>query len=357
MPFFAGLLPEGDLRRRIADNLHISETSTLRLLEALGGECAGAVRLIPEPADDKEPIALESNEYEEIALDELENMILHMEQVPLLISRQGTRLSLAGAQEKLPLLKRGAAWYRPLGNAPSSHILKPEPSRFPGIVMNEFICMRLAALLGIPVPAVELAFIGKPVLVIERYDRIRNADGSIARLHQQDFCQALGIMPDNKYQADGGPGFRDMAKMVRRVCTEPLHDIELLIDTAIMNFLIGNCDAHGKNYSLLHAGNRICLAPFYDLVATTLWPALETKLSMCFGREYKLERIGKASLEGFAADMGVQSALVSKHADLLIGAIHPAWKLISNLPELKSEGAMLERILAGCEVRSRQLMH
>jgi serine/threonine-protein kinase HipA len=355
LPFFAGLLPDGDLRRRVAEYLHISETSPLKLLEALGGECAGTVSLFPVDNDDSGPERKEPGGYEEIAREELERMILESDRRPLLVPRGGARLSLAGAQEKIPLLRKGPRWFRPLGGAPSSHILKPAPAAFPDIVFNEFAVLRMARVLGLPVPTAEIAVIGKPVLVVERYDR-RSAEGDgLERMHQEDFCQALGIMPDRKYQSDGGPGFADIAGLVKRVCSLPLADLERLIDIAVFNVLIGNCDAHGKNFSLLYMENHIGLAPFYDLVSTTYWGELDTKLSMRFGKTYKLDEIRRTDLEGFARDLGVKPKAVEERAVRLMESAAAAWEKVFPLPELQVHHTLVEHIRCGWEYRSKRL--
>lgn len=359
LPFFAGILPDGNLRRRIADWLHVSESSTLRLLEALGGECAGTVSLIredPEAAGESVGPG-----YEELPEEALAALIHDSERHPLLTPRGDARLSLAGAQDKIPLLRRGGRWYRPLGSAASSHILKPASPAFPGIVTNEFACLRLAAALGLPVPKSEMAWLGRPVLILERYDRIMGEDCLPRRLHQEDFCQALGIMPDRKYQADGGPGFTDIATLIRRAGTAPLADMEALIDIALFNLFSGNCDAHGKNFSLLYregqpVGNySVTLAPFYDLVSTTIWPELNTKLSMRIGKEYRLERIAASDLDGLSADLGVKPALVRERRDSMIARSAQAWEHIASLPELASGEELLARLRKGWNERARRI--
>lgn len=201
LPFFAGLLPDGYLQRRIADELHISEHSTIRLLEALGGECAGNMSLLLVETE-AEPNEVPTQKYEEISEEKLMALIHDRERLPLLISGGGARLSLAGAQEKIPLFRQNSRWYLPLRGAPSSHILKPASSAFPDIGANQFICLRLAEAFGLPIPKAEIVDLGIPVLVVERFDRVIKEDGSVARLHQEDICQALGIMPDRKNQAD-----------------------------------------------------------------------------------------------------------------------------------------------------------
>lgn len=362
MPFFSGLLPDGEARRRIADYLHISETSAMKLLDALGGECAGTVRierLAQEDAPDDGTMhtgvdSMESG-YQAVSDDELARLILDAERHPLMIPRGGARLSLAGAQEKLPLFKKEGRWYRPVGGTPSSHIIKPASTRFPEIVWNEFICMHLAAALDFKTPSVEFAVIGKPVLIVERYDRVFAPDGGLSRIHQEDFCQALGIMPDKKYQADGGPGFQDVARLVRRTCSAPLRDIERLIDIGLFNVLVGNCDAHGKNFSLLYRDQGVELAPFYDLVSTTYWPQLDTKLSMRFGTDYRLEKIDRDSLAAFAADLGVKPGLVKDRLDELIRRSRSAWEDVYALPESAEAFAVLEKLRRGWESRAETL--
>ena len=355
LPFFAGLLPDGDLRRRIADLLHISEHSTIRLLEALGGECAGTVSLVPvEPDADKSDSSTEG--YEEITVGQLAAMIRERERFPLLIAGGGARLSLAGAQEKIPLYKQNDRWYRPLGGAPSSHILKPASSAFPDIVTNEFTCLKLAEVFGLPVPKAEILNFGIPILVAERFDRISKEDGSVARLHQEDFCQALGIMPDRKYQADGGPGFADIVRVLRRASTSPIIDLELLIKIALFNLLIGNCDAHGKNFSLLYRENKCGLSPFYDLVSTTLWPELDTKLSMRFGKKYKLEKIDRSDLAVFAQDLSVKTVAVTERLESLLAAAPGAWELALSLKEPELDHGLIERMRDGWEKRAEQLL-
>jgi len=352
MPFFSGLLPDGDLRRRIADWLHVSETSAMRLLEALGGECAGTVSLLQEEEGGRSPVP---EGYAPFASEELETIIREAERLPLLAPMGGVRLSLAGAQEKIPLLERDGEWFKPVGGAPSSHILKPASSTFPDIVVNEFVCMRLALALGLSVPGVRIKMYGKPVLVEERFDRIREQGGRVSRLHQEDFCQALGIMPDRKYQADGGPGFKDISSLIRKACTNPMVDIANLVDIALFNVLVGNCDAHGKNFSILYRNGNTGLAPFYDLVATTVWPELDTKLSMKFGTEYKLDRISAEAVDAFARDAGVKPGFARDRLEHFIKKGEAAWQSIAELPELREGDALLGRMREGWYGRARKL--
>jgi serine/threonine-protein kinase HipA len=197
-PFFANLLPEARVRDLIAGRLGVSTANDFKLLEALGGECAGAIALLSEgeaPSDD--------GEYEAVSAEDIGRMITEMPTRPLLTARGGLRLSLAGAQNKLPVFVDGDTLFLPKGSASSSHILKPQIPEFAGTVENEAFCMKLAGQAGLPVPKAKI-WDGKAFL-IERYDRFGTGKNP-RRLHQEDFCQALGFGYDQKYQSEGGPG-------------------------------------------------------------------------------------------------------------------------------------------------------
>ncbi len=165
-----------------------------------------------------------------------------------------------------------------------THILKPEPQRFPGLAFNEAFCMRLAKSVGLNVPSVETVKIGETdCLLIERYDRRQDSSGRTERIHQEDFCQALGFPPEKKYQKENGPTLSNCIKLIREWSTIPVLDISSFIDGVIFNSLIGNADAHGKNFSFLYQGSSRRLAPFYDLVCTLAWPEITKNLAMRIG--------------------------------------------------------------------------
>jgi serine/threonine-protein kinase HipA len=223
---------------------------------------------------------------------ELEKIILELPRRPLLAGENGLRLSLAGAQDKIAVTVQGDTIALPLGNTPSTHIIKPEPEHFPGLVATELFCMKLAQAAGLNVPETSLLQIGeKPCLQIQRYDRTRTPDGRILRLHQEDFCQALGYPPEHKYQQEGGPLLRDCIALLRAWSTVPALDIREFLDGVIFNMLIGNADAHGKNYSILYHDGERRLAPFYDLVCTLAWPELSKIPAMKIGRCESMESI------------------------------------------------------------------
>jgi serine/threonine-protein kinase HipA len=223
---------------------------------------------------------------------ELEEIVAELPRRPLLAGREGLRLSLAGSQSKLPVLIREGALALPLGNTPSTHIIKPEPERFPGLVTNEVLCMTLARAAGLTVPPVFVRTVaGKPCIAVQRYDRDIGADGLVKRLHQEDFCQALGFPPERKYQQEGGPLVRDCIGLLREWSTVAALDIRDFLDGLIFNVLIGNADAHGKNYSILYRGTARRLAPFYDLVCTLAWSDLSETPAMKIGKSESIKTI------------------------------------------------------------------
>lgn len=299
-PFFAGILPDEGPRRQIAAILGVSERNDFALLERIGGECAGAISLLPP--DMSHPDTCDERRRE-LNDEELANVIAELPRRPLMAGRADVRLSLAGAQTKLPVIIQGDTIALPLGNAPSTHIIKPEPGRFPGLVANEIFCMKLAELIGLNVPTVSARTVGtKPCIIIKRYDRLVGQDGSVTRIHQEDFCQALGFPPEKKYQQEGGPLLRDCFTLLNDWSTIPALDIRAFLSGLIFNVLIGNADAHGKNYSLLYSGHQRRLAPFYDLVSTLAWPELSKAPAMRIGKSDSIETVGRANWQKMAEE-------------------------------------------------------
>lgn len=344
IPFFSGLLPEEDSRKKIADYLHISETSILKLLEALGGECAGLISILNDDEDDsfskETSYKLDSNNYELLNDKRLSEFIEKMNTRPLIKVDDKLRLSLAGAQEKLALAKINGEWYLPLNGAPSTHILKPaRTGSLSSLAQNEYICMKLAKSFGLPVPEVDLLNIaGKDIFVVERYDRIKEAD-SIQRLHQEDFCQALGIMSTSKYQNDGGPGIADIFKTILKVCTVPALESQKFLRYVLFNYLMGNCDSHGKNYSLLYKNNRVELSPLYDVVSTIIYSGLTDKLSMKIGKHYEIQKVTQEDFSLLAESLNIKYSVLSKIFDDF------AKKYINAFDELKNDEKVTREVL------------
>lgn len=285
--FFSGLLPEAEPRDRIASILGVSGGNDFAILERIGGDCAGAVSLLPEntPMPVRRNIRLRWLEESKMA-----SIVERLPRQPLLAGEVGLRLSLAGAQIKLPVIipeggkPEDSRMALPLAMMPSTHILKPEPTRFPGLVANEAWCMDLAREVGLRVAECHRRIIGKTsCLLVKRYDRSATGNGGVQRLHQEDFCQALGFPASRKYQLEGGPSLKDCFKLIREWSSAPVLDVRDFLDAVIFAVLTGNADAHSKNFSFLYSGKDRRLAPLYDQVCTLGWPELSKRLSMKVG--------------------------------------------------------------------------
>ena len=310
-PFFGGLLPEESQRDAVARVLGVSRSNEFALLYRLGGDVAGAIRLLPpgERPESRERCK------PSVPLDEagLVRVLDTLPARPLLAGEGGLRLSLAGAQSKVPVVLVNGAVALPVPGQPTTHILKPPIQRFPGTTENEAFVMRLAAAVGLDVAGVEPRVVrDRTFLLVERFDRSVDAGGRVHRIHQEDFCQALALAPERKYASEGGPVLKDCFALLRRVAVRPAVDVLKLLDAVVFNLIAGNADAHGKNFSILHDGTGVRLAPLYDLLATVVYPELSSALAMKIGRRSTLETMDVGGWARFAADAGLGLPLVRR---------------------------------------------
>jgi serine/threonine-protein kinase HipA len=305
--FFEGILPEEEKRETIAKILGISSRNEFAMLEQIGGECAGAITFIESGTS----INQNSEQYRKLSDNELAQIIHNLPKQPLMAGEQGIRLSMAGAQDKLAVCIKDGQYMIPLGNAISTHIIKPEKQHFLELIDIENFCMKLSASIGIPTARTEIKNIsGSRFLLVERYDRIHSTDGSISRLHQEDFCQAMGKMSMFKYEAEGGPSLVDCFSLIREISSKPTVDLLNLFDVVIFNFLIGNNDAHAKNFSILYKGKSVEFAPLYDLISTIYFPELANKMAMKIDGEYISDNITPKHFNNFAIQIGFSKPMV-----------------------------------------------
>jgi serine/threonine-protein kinase HipA len=316
-PFFGGLLPEESQRLAAARALGVSPANDFALLDHLGGDVAGALQLLAEgeaPAGtgsiaDRQPVPLD--EAGIVAV--LEALPVR----PLLAGEEGLRLSLAGAQSKLPVVLVDGRIGLPLPGQATTHILKPPIARFKATTENEAFVMRLAAAIALDVAAVEPRYVqGRPFLLVERYDRLRGAGGLVHRIHQEDFCQALSVPPETKYASEGGPTF-NCFDLIRRISARPAVDVLKLLDAAIFNLIAGNADAHGKNFSILYDSQGPRLAKLYDLLSTVIYPELSPKLAMRLGKRATLAEMDAEGWKVFAGEAGVGTPLLRRRVNEL----------------------------------------
>lgn len=318
-PFFAGLLPEEAQLEAVARALGISERNDFGLLEALGGDVAGALSLWPE--GDTPPTADAAGNATALDDGTLAELLDTLPKRPLLVGQEGLRLSLAGAQSKLPVVLVDGKVALPSPGQPTTHILKPPITHFPMTTENEALMMRLAAALELSVAPVEArTATGRSYLLVTRYDRRLSDSGQARRLHQEDFCQALGLPPEQKYASEGGPTFKSSFDLLRRTSTRPAIEVLKFLDAAIFNVLVGNCDAHGKNFSLLYDGGEVTLAPLYDLVCTIAYENLSPRFAMKIANSATLEGIGSNTWSAFAADVAIGAPFIRRRVGELADA-------------------------------------
>ncbi|NBB91831.1 MAG: hypothetical protein GVY32_01520 [Gammaproteobacteria bacterium] len=323
--WFANLLPEGSARERIVRNLGIADDDFL-LLRAIGGDCAGALNILPLDQTPDTPGGAEA-----IGDRAFRQMLLQRGQGILPRPSAGRdappRLSLAGAQAKCPVLITGGEYFLPKGATASSHILKFELPQWRHVPVFEVYLNRLAHHVGLPVPTTQMEVRhGHRYLVIDRYDREADSTGW-HRLHQEDFCQIAGLRATRKYQADGGPGLADCAHWIRELSERPAEDLLYLLRWQIFNWLAGNSDGHGKNLAMVQVQrqrNRWRLAPFYDLVCTRAWANLDRRLAMKVGDEFDPGRIDAEHWQALAESVGMRPRFVTGEIAAMVEAIREA---------------------------------
>ncbi|KAG0163056.1 hypothetical protein DFQ30_000809 [Apophysomyces sp. BC1015] len=301
--FFDNLLPEGTIRAFIAQALKISPDNVFGLLERFGGDTAGAYSILPigdAPSDEPR--------YVPIGAEQLAAWFSESRGVPLMLEEGAARMSLSGAQDKITVyISDDDKMALPLADAPSSHIIKPAisyRSDLPASAANEVYVMRLAAASGLQVPVVRFDA-ELNAAIIARYDRYWKPDGRLGRLHQVDLCQAMGLPSSRKYEAEGGPAFADCLRYVTGNSSAPVADGRRMLGWLAFNLIVGNMDSHAKNLSMLYDPEdeeRPKLAPFYDILSTTIYPQLSTRFAFRIGGEDRPEWIMERHWARFARD-------------------------------------------------------
>jgi serine/threonine-protein kinase HipA len=294
-PYFEGLLPEGQHRADLAARADVAASDSFGLLARYGRDIAGAVSLHPPGSDtDRTPTVLR------LTAQDLEDEVTGLPERALGV-HDDSELSLAGLQTKLLLVDLGnGEWARPIAGYPSTHILKLDDRRFPGVVAAEADGMALARAAGLTSVATTLTtYAGIACLIVERFDRTISPDG-VERIHQEDTCQALGVPPARKYEVrhgGGGPEFSQIADLLDRYAVDPTAQMDRLAATAAFTAIIGNADAHGKNVAFLHPTPGVIeLSPLYDQVPTRLWPKLQADAAMTIGGGANLDTVTPARI-------------------------------------------------------------
>jgi serine/threonine-protein kinase HipA len=371
--YFDNLLPDSDaIRARIRAKFSTASTEAFDLLAAIGRDCVGAVQLLPEG---QPPGGFDRITAEPLTDDEVEQAITASLSGARVLGQPGEddfRISLAGAQEKTALLFHRGRWCRPLGATPTTHIFKL-PLGLVGhlqvdmqdSVENEWLCLRLMKAYGLDTAAGELLQFGaRKVLSVERFDRALQSAGWIARLPQEDFCQALGLPSSKKYESDGGPGMRDILRVL-----DSSHRAEAdkrsFVKAQIVFWMLAATDGHGKNFSLFHErGGTYRLTPFYDVLSA--WPIIgpgpnkfdyhKVKLAMAVrskNAHWKLAEIKAGHWDAVARMAGLDNATEIFH-DIAVQTPRIIAKVNLQLPK-KFPAGVRDKIFEGLQRMAARL--
>lgn len=322
--FFEGLLPEGFIRRSVAEWMRADESDYLSILAGLGSECLGAIKIIDNNLPKLAPhyIKLSKEEVKSLAREGA------TESVQLVTK---AHLSLTGASGKVGLYYDEANddWYLPIGEAPSTHIVKQSHVRLKKIVANEQFCLFTAKNLGIEIPESFIVNLGSSkdediLFATKRYDRKFGVENNIVdgltvpyRLHQEDFAQALGIPAKSKYEKNNGGYLRKLFDVIRKHSANPIDDQLKLWDICVFNYLIGNTDNHIKNISLLYSEDlkTIRLAPAYDIISTMIYDSSTEYMALSIGGIYNIRDIDRVAFERQAKEVGLGVSMAMKRFD------------------------------------------
>jgi serine/threonine-protein kinase HipA len=336
-PYLWNLLPENpNILQRWGQQFQVSAANPFNLLKFVGADVPGAAQFFPAT----QLAAIQSQQrpsIDWISLDEVAQRLAQLRSDAAAVRRPGDpgKMSLPGAQAKTAFCwdDQGKRWGVPSGRAPTTHIIKPAVPGFDGLVENEHLCQAIAAQLGLPAAKSSvLTLDDTSYIVVERFDRLPPAPGSafVQRVHQEDMCQALGLMPGRKYQQDGGPGIADIVSLIRRVSSDPDTDVDRFLDANAFNWLIGGTDAHAKNYSLLMGeGDEVRLSPLFDLSSQLPYQELiEQRVAMKIGDHYDIPLIGFTEWQALASACTVKPEMLMNRlrhlADKLPEAISAA---------------------------------
>lgn len=361
--FFEGLLPEGFTRRSVAQWMHVDENDYLSILHGLGRECLGAV-CVTEPGEELQA------SYEPITEKQVRELAAEgATKSAELVTK--SHLSLTGASGKVGLYYSAEEneWYLPWGTAPSTHIIKQSHVRLDGIVTNEQLALSTAAKCGIDIPHSFIINTGtgeehEVLFATERFDRVFSDQSQLInglprplRLHQEDFAQAMGIPASQKYEKDFSGHMRGMFDILRRYSGDPVKDQLRLWDIIVFNYLIGNTDAHVKNFSLLYGPSlkSIRLAPAYDIVSTTVYEQSTRDMAFSIGGVYSIDELRREHFSRAAKDVGIGERMAMRRFDDMCGRFRKALreateKLVST--GYPKAGEMEERILQSGGVRN-----
>ena len=342
-PFFRNLLPEGAALAAVARKLEVESSSYLKVLDALGSECIGAVVLGREDVE----APAEAYGYEPLARETV-GAVFREGADGVAQLQEEAKPSLARAQSKMGLYlerKEGVAHYAlPCGSAPSTHIVKTSSRRFEQLSENEHFCLRVAGSVGLNVPDSFIDVIeGQPLFVIERFDRKvlperedrAGADfHRVLRMHQEDFCQVLGLLPERKYEAGGVRYAKWVGDEIAARSTDPVRDLQAFAKLLVFNAVVGNCDGHLKNITAMRGVDwrAFELAPVYDVASTAVYRGLDRHMAMRIGRTSRVDEVGRGDFLLLAEELVLSKKVMVRLIDEVCeGALRSMGCIVSDM--------------------------
>jgi serine/threonine-protein kinase HipA len=354
--FFSNLLPEGQPLEALSRAHQVSQYDVFGMMRKVGRDCAGALVITDEDTAPPEEKVFNAADYEEVSRQELQERIAQSREqdVPLMFWRGKRRMSLPGVQNKIGvyIAQDGSLWL-PRDGAPTSHILKIGNARHPDMAANEYTCMRLARSIGLPVPQVIYMELPEPVILVQRYDRAWTPDGGLRRIHQIDACQALNIPPEQKYEephyetAPPGPTFAQLLAL-HKLGQVPASAHVLMLQWLMFNTLIGNSDAHAKNFSFLVSEKGLQAAPLYDLVSGLRYGYQD--MAQSIGGETHPGAITAQDWKRLAKDCDIPFNLLQRLGKQLTSKIEERAKALQNELMAEVTGANAETVQFVCQM-------
>jgi serine/threonine-protein kinase HipA len=344
--FFENLLPEGKIKDLLEAHGKSSIKSEFGFLQEFGGDCAGAFKILPEKV---KPSKI-SKPRKELKLDVIYKYLDEKKSLTdAILNKEGGKFSLAGAQDKFAVIFEKNKIYLPLDGSPTTHIIKPHVRYFTSThdtPYNEYLCMKLAAAVGLNAPEVDIIKGEFPLFIVERFDRIHSKTG-VLRIHQQDFCQAQGITSLKKYEADGGPSFADNYNLVKAHSSAPIPDLNQLLKWLIFNLVIGNNDSHSKNLAFLQTEEGIRLAPFYDLLSTSVYKEIGQNFAFKIDGQNLWFKLKKRLFDKLSTELKLRDDVIPKIASKLLNDIEKQYpkfleEFNERFPDVKT-GKVLEK--------------
>lgn len=355
LSFFENLIPEGEVLDALEQDHNIH--GTFEFLERFGQDCAGAISVTPNERFSYHP---HNAPLQKIELEDIYRAIGNRESIAVVVSEMDHGyLSLAGAQDKFAGIFKEGSLYLPTQGAPTTHIIKT-PILRRGIkesVYNEYYCMELARAIGLNVAACSILDGDYPLFITERYDRFKDSQNLVHRIHQQDFCQAQGVISEAKYEFKGGPSIKNNYELLLNhvSATKRISALHEFLSWICFNLIIGNNDSHSKNISLLVVDNKNELAPFYDLLCTAIYDSLHKEFSFKIGDRYDVAKIGLNQFTMLEDNLGIKKGsftqrikdtreLITTHKDRVLEQLmdhHPNAKIpkrISALIDKRAKG-------------------